>query len=259
MRTLLLANNRTGLDAVPMVRDAGLEIAGVVVHPPQRARFRDEIIDATALPEESVFAGDMLQDPQTLSRIAALECACALSINFGYILRHEFLQMFPRGVYNLHPSLLPHGRGACPNVWAIVDRHPAGVTLHAIDDGVDTGDIIAQQEVPVADWDTGCTLYEKLHIAALELLRIALPELKADRLIRQPQPAAATTYRVQDLQRIDEIDPDRTYTARELIDILRARTFPPYEGAYFRDAAGRKVHLRLELTPEPMTDGSHTQ
>jgi len=48
------------------------------------------------------------------------------------------------------------------------------------------------------------------------------------------------------VERIDEIDLDRTYTARELIDIVRARTFPPHRGAYFR-VGQRKVYLRLQL------------
>ncbi len=259
MKTLLLANNRTGLGAIPILRESGFDLAGLVVHPPDRSRFRDEILRAAGLPADRLFSGDQLRDAETRARIAALGCEWALSVNFGYLLRSEFLQLFPRGVGNLHPSLLPHGRGACPNVWAIVDGHPAGVTLHQIDEGVDTGAIIAQQEVPLTAWDTGASLYDRLHHAVLDLLRTSLPDLNAGRCTPHPQPAAGRTYRVQDLRAIDDIDLDARYTARELINILRARTFPPYDGAYFRDAEGRKVHLRLQLTPEDCVEtAQHT-
>ncbi len=55
-----------------------------------------------------------------------------------------------------------------------------------------------------------------------------------------------TFHRVKDVEAIDEIELERLYTARTLIDLLRARTFPPHHGAYFRHD-GRKIYLRLEL------------
>ncbi len=59
-----------------------------------------------------------------------------------------------------------------------------------------------------------------------------------------------TSHRMKDVEAIDEIDLDATYTARELIDLLRARTFPPYPGAFFLDQNGARVYLRLQLMTE---------
>src|SRR5215470_9599709 len=168
LRIVYLANNRVGLDAIELLRRDGTEIAGLVVHPDDRAKLRAEIITAAGVPADRIFDGATLRDPAVLARIAALGADLALSVSFGYVLRPEFLALFG-SVLNLHPALLPHNRGAHPNVWSLVESTPAGVTLHHVDPGVDTGDIVAQAEVPVEPVDTAETLYARLEAASLAL------------------------------------------------------------------------------------------
>ena len=142
-------------------------------------------------------------------------------------------------------------------MWSIVDGTPAGVTLHYIDDSVDTGDILAQRDVPVGSTDTGKTLYHKLELACIELFKENWYLILGGQLHRSPQSSGAGTFHhTRDVEKIDEIELDRNYTARELINILRARTFPPYAGACFLDG-GRKVYLRLQLLYEDeLSEGS---
>ena len=98
--------------------------------------------------------------------IVRLEPDIGLSVLLGYILAPEFLSRFARGAVNLHLAYLPYNRGSNPNVWSIVERTPAGATLHWMDAGVDTGDIIAQATTDVAADDTGEThSYEKVLLA----------------------------------------------------------------------------------------------
>ena len=72
----------------------------------------------------------------------------------------------------------------------------------------------------------------------------------AGSLPRTPQQGTPTYHRSADLARLDRIDPNGLYRASDLIDILRARTFPPYPGA-FLDLGDRRVYLRLELEEQP--------
>src|SRR6185295_1772991 len=188
LRIVALANNRVGLGAVELLRRDGTEIAGLVVHPADRARLRAEIIAAAGVPADRIFDGSTLRDPTVLAQIAALGADLALSVYFGYLLRPEFLALFG-SVLNLHPALLPYNRGAHPNVWSIVDGTPAGVTLHHVDPGIDTGDIVAQAEVTVEPVDTGETLYAKLEAASLDLLAASWPAIRAGTARRRPQPA----------------------------------------------------------------------
>ena len=118
--------------------------------------------------------------------------------------------------------------------------------MHVVDEGIDTGPILAQKRVEVAETDTGATLYRKLEDACVALLAEAWPRFDAGELTPVPQDlTAGTTHRVRDVEAIDRIDPGRAYTARELIDVIRARTFPPHKGAYI-EVDGRRIHLRLD-------------
>ena len=122
--------------------------------------------------------------------------------------------------------------------------------MHYIDAGVDTGDKIAQKRVPVDPVDTGETLYRKLELASVDLFKETWPLIRARKATRTPQNAQDASYhRAQDVGQIDEISLDDTYKAGELIDIIRALTFPPYPGAYFWEA-GRKVYIRCQLLYE---------
>jgi methionyl-tRNA formyltransferase len=95
--------------------------------------------------------------------------------------------------------------------------------------------------------DTGETLYRKLEQASIALFQETWPLVRTGKAPRIPQsPKPGTYHRTQDVDAIDKIEMERAYVARDLINILRARTFPPYQGAYFL-ANGKKINLRLHL------------
>lgn len=70
-----------------------------------------------------------------------------ISYNYKYIIRKDVIGLFPNKIINLHISLLPWNRGADPNIWSFIEDTPKGVTIHLIDEGIDTGKIILQKEV----------------------------------------------------------------------------------------------------------------
>jgi methionyl-tRNA formyltransferase len=247
LKVLFAGNNWLGWKALSHLRDRGEEIVGIALHPEARRRFGPEILAASGLSEDRILPGNSLNAPATLERVRALGADVAVSVLFDYILREPFLASFPKGVVNLHPSLLPWNRGQYPNVWSIIEDTPSGVTFHYIDPGIDTGDIIAQKTVEVEPVDTGETLYRKLERAGLDLFKEAWGPFSLGEAPRIPQAGReSTSHRTSDVEKVDEIDLDGTYTGRALLDVLRARTFPPYKGAWFR-AGGRKVYVRVQL------------
>ena len=250
MRILFLGNSTVGLEVLREIVKSNEDVVGLVIHPAEKQRLGKEIIAAARLPDERIFDGASLRRGEVVDAIRALQPEIGLSVMFDYILRAEFLALFAKGVINLHPSLLPFNRGQYPNVWSIVEGTPAGATIHYIDEGIDTGDIIAQREVVVEPIDTGRSLYAKLETCCVELFQATWPMIKRGTAPRIPQsPQTGSFHRTRDVDRIDRIELDQSYTARELINILRARTFPPYKGAYFIDQ-GRRVDLRLDLEYE---------
>lgn len=250
MRILFLGNSWLGYRILRWLKEEHEDIVALVIHPKGRQKFAREIISVSGLGSSRIFRGDQLRTPATIDAMRAIYPEIGISVMFGFIIPADLLSIFPKGCINLHPSFLPYNRGAFPNVWAIVDGTPAGVTLHFIDEGIDTGDIIAQRKVPVETVDTGETLYEKLEESAFAMFVETWPLIKAGDVYRKEQrKEAGTFHRLQDVQMIDRIELERFYKAKDLINVLRARTFPPYPGAYF-EVDGRRVYLRLQLCYE---------
>lgn len=113
---------------------------------------------------------------------------------FGQILRREVLELPRLRCLNVHASLLPRYRGASPIAGAILagDRE-TGVTIMLMDEGLDTGDILSQRAIPIAQDDTTATLSEKLSKVGAELLLETLPRWSKGTLPRQPQDESQTT------------------------------------------------------------------
>jgi methionyl-tRNA formyltransferase len=251
MDVFLMGNGPLAAEAIDILREGGDRICGVAVHPSRNDSLgREQVLDRASVPSDTVFDGSTLERPDVVELIARLGADVALSVKFGYILRPAFLDRFPGRVFNLHTSLLPSNRGAYPNVWAIVDGTPAGVSLHVVDDGIDTGPLLAQAEVPVLAWDTGASLYTRLDQAAAELLRGSWSDVAAGRLTPRPQTGRISAHHTSDVGEIDEIDLSASYRASRLLDIIRARTFPGHDGAFFTTADGVRVNLRLQLEPD---------
>ena len=250
MRILFFANNWVGWQVARWLKEQGEDIVGLVVHPPAKRKYGEEIIKSIELGESFIFDGTDLRKPKTVSAIRALDADMGVSALFGYILRPEILKLLPAGCINIHPGMLPYNRGVYPNVWSIVDGTPAGATLHYMDVGVDTGDVIKSLEVDVEPIDTGESLYRKLERACVDLFKETWPLIRSGRPPRMAQDnKAGTIHRTEDVKQIDEIELDGKYTAKGLINILRARTFPPYPGAFFVHE-GRKIYLRIQLQYE---------
>ena len=250
MKLLLLVNNFVGLKITEWLLAHEAQIAGLVIHPPAKRKYIDDLLNTMHFHQNLIFDGSQLRNQKIIEEISNLRADLAVSIFFDYILCQEFIDLFPQGVINLHPSYLPYNRGQYPNVWSIIEGTPAGVTLHHIDQGIDTGDIIAQRLTAIDPIDTGETLYRKLEQDSIELFKESWPLILSGNLKPQPQQlGVGITHRSKDVDQIDFIDLEKTYSARYLIDILRARTFAPYRGAYIK-VGDRKIYLRLQLLSE---------
>jgi len=247
MKILFLGNNWLGWQILKWLKETGRNVVGLVIHPEEKQKYTDKILNAAGLPPECIFLASSLKKAKTLEKIKTLAPDAGLSVMFDYILDKTFLDLFPGGIFNLHPGYLPYNKGAFANVWAIVDQMPAGVTFHVIDEGVDTGAIITQKKVKIEPIDTGETLYRKLEKSGIALFKEAWPSVESRKFSLHPQnPNSGTIHKKSDVEQIDCIDPDKTYKARDLINLLRARTFPSYKGAYFEEN-GKKIYLELKL------------
>lgn len=125
-----------------------------------------------------------------------------LVVSFGYrhILKPEVLATARRPVLNLHISYLPYNRGAHPNFWSWIEGTPAGVSIHEIDAGIDTGAVVDQHRLLVAPEGLSFRETHAMLIEAVEALFVArCADILAGRYRARPQSGEGTFHRMADL------------------------------------------------------------
>jgi methionyl-tRNA formyltransferase len=203
---------------------------------------------------ESVTVEALLTENEQLDLVENIAPEYIVSVGYDHLVPEEVLAVPTEGCLNLHPGLLPYNRGKSPNVWSIVEGTPAGVTLHYMDAEFDTGEIVAQQEVETSFEDTGKDLHGRLEQAQYELFTAAWPDIVAGTVDPVSQDDSAGTYHTtQDFTDLCELDPHQEYTVEELLDVLRALTFPPFDNAYV-ELDGQRYYVDVSIRSADQTD-----
>jgi methionyl-tRNA formyltransferase len=139
-------------------------------------------------------------DKVTVDYVLENNFSFLISYGYRFILKKEILDLFPNRAINLHISYLPYNRGADPNFWSFIDGTPKGVTIHYLDEGVDTGDIIVQKEVVFdsLESETLASSYQKLHIEIQNLFFQNWEAIKNQKCSRRPQVGNGTVHKKKD-------------------------------------------------------------
>ncbi len=237
----------------------GVRLAGVVTTP-ARPAGRDARLRPTPVALRAAALGlepltpERLRDPAARAAIEALRPEVLVLADYGRIVPQVVLDVPRHGALNLHPSLLPRHRGATPIQAAIAEGdRETGVSLMAMDAGIDTGPIIAQRRVRLTGTETAPTLEAELARLAGELLVASLPGWLAGTLPAVPQAEAGATL-TRPLRREDaRLDPSRPAADLE----RRIRAHRPWPGAWIDHPAGRLIVLDAHVGPgAPGTPGS---
>ena len=142
-----------------------------------------------------VFSPVKVKDPEAVQRLREESPDLIVVAAFGQILSKEILELPRLGCVNVHASLLPKYRGAAPIQWAVIDgEEKSGVTIMQMDEGLDTGDILMQEEITLDPEETGESLYNKMASLGGELLVKALPLIEQGALTPIRQNDEASTY-----------------------------------------------------------------
>ena len=199
------------------------------------------------MPKENIFEAPHVRDAECLKRIKELKPEMGIAAFWGYILKKELFTIPPRGCINFHPAYLPYNRGMNPNVWPFIEGTPSGVSIHRIDSGVDSGDIIARRKIEVEPIDTGGSLYEKTLVEIVKLFREIWPKLRDNKIQAISQKNMEYTFHTaKQVDELDEIDLEKTYTGKEIINILRSRTYGQDAFSFFR-VNGKKITIGVFL------------
>jgi methionyl-tRNA formyltransferase len=236
----------------------------LVVTQPDRPKGRGLELVSSPIQQRALRLGLPITQPETIKtndafrdQLTALKPDAIIVVGYGRIIPQWMLELPPLGNINLHASLLPKYRGAAPIQWAIArDETVTGVTTMKIDAGLDTGDILLQQEIPIAPNDTAETLAPKLATTGAELTVETLRGLQDGSICPRKQDHTQATL-APILKKEDGLV-DFSRPATEILN--RMRGFQPWPGAYskfrgknlqiWKAALDDRVLPMSELKPE---------
>ena len=240
LRLAFMGSPAFALPSLEALLASAHEIACVYSQPPRPAgrgkQARQTPVHAFAAARGlEVRTPKRLRKPAAQAEFAALKLDAAIVVAYGLILPRPILDAPRLGAFNLHASLLPRWRGAAPIQRALMagDR-VTGVQIMQMEEGLDTGPILASRETPIEADDTAATLHDRLAALGASLLLETLAQIEGGRARARPQAPDAITYAAK-------IDPteariDWTRPARE-ID-LKIRGLSPAPGAWFELPGG---------------------
>lgn len=141
-----------------------------------------------------VLAVSDFDNADTLAALTTLHSDVAVVACFTQRIPDAVLRQPRYGFLNIHPSLLPAYRGPTPVFWQLRDGAETGVTVHALDEGLDTGDIAAQRTTPLTDGITEAQAEQRLMQVGLELLVEVLGDTRKGVMRRRPQPSSGSYF-----------------------------------------------------------------
>ena len=188
---------------------AGHELAAVVTQP-DKPKGRGHAMQTTPVKDAALAHGlpvwqpNKVRDPEFLEELKKVQPDAIVVVAFGQIIPKAILELPRYGCINVHASLLPKYRGAAPIQWAVIDgEEVSGVTIMKMDQGLDTGDMLSVVEVPLAEDETGGSLFDKLSQAGADQLVRTLADLEAGKIQPKKQPEESPTPYARMIQKAD--------------------------------------------------------
>lgn len=172
-----------------------------------------------------------INDKEVMEALQKYDIDWLFIIGWSQIAKKDLLQKPHKGCIGMHPTLLPIGRGRASIPWAILKGlDKTGVTMFKLDEGVDTGDILGQVEVPITENEIATQLYKKINHAHIELIRKYYDDIVSDKLDARKQDDTLATYWEGRKPEDGEIKPTMTYKE---VDCLIRAVNKPYPGAFY--------------------------
>jgi methionyl-tRNA formyltransferase len=241
--------------AVPPLR-AVAEHVRLVVSQPDRASGRGLSVKPSPVKQAALELGipvatpEKARSPEFVETVRNLGPDMLLVAAYGQILSKSLLATAKRGGINLHGSILPKYRGAAPIQRAVLAGEAfTGVTVMQMDEGMDTGDIIATELVSIGPDETSGELFERLAEVAARLAASWVPLIESGDYDRTPQDSSQATYAPRIEKSEAELSPFRDVVE----EYNRFRAFTPSPGAFLTTKVGvvKVVKARLIAGPSP--------
>lgn len=224
------------------------EIVGVVCSTEPPASWREEVGDR----DMRLVAPGLGVPILTLEEVLAIRADIGLSVRFHQLLKQAHLDRFSKGVINLHGAPLPEMRGSMTDIMAILQNMDYyGASLHWMDTGIDTGELLAVERFAITSRDTVYDLFMKSNEIGLAMIKANLDAI-ADGIIQgEPQMRilsrtgmTARNYTKKEVMALKRVSSQ--LESEQMWRVVRAFQFPGQEPAYMETRAGR-IYLRADV------------
>ena len=232
MKIIFMGTPDFAVGTLRSLAEAGHEIT-LVVSQPDKPKGRGHAMVPTPVKVVAEELGIPVFQPvkireakDVLEKTEADVCVVAA---FGQIIPASILHMKKYGCINVHASLLPKYRGAAPIQWAVIDgEKESGVTIMQMDEGLDTGDMLAKATVPLDEKETGGSLFDKLSEAGGRLCVETLAKLEKGEITPEKQGESPTAYASMLDKKMGNIDWNKSAVVIERL----VRGLNPWPSAY---------------------------
>jgi methionyl-tRNA formyltransferase len=233
MRTVIVGNRALARHVLSFCLDSAWNVVGVVVPDEETARKQANFTSVADLVSDvdcELIATEHINGDRVQDRLTRLDPDVCLCPGWGDIIDARILEIPTVGFFGFHASRLPEGRGGAPVNWSLIHgATDVWLSLFRYSPGVDAGDVVAQQSVPVETRDDVSTVFDALAAAARTILEDTRPMLEEGSVDAVPQDRSDATYRPRRQPQDGLIN--WTRDAETQANWVRAQT-RPYPGAY---------------------------
>ncbi|MBE0471683.1 MAG: formyl transferase [Methyloprofundus sp.] len=230
MKVLVIGAVDFSLHCLQTLHQAGADIVGVVTtSEPQRY---SDYADLQPLSNHQAWCFTRVKDinaEETLDWIKQRQPDVIFCVGWSQLIKRPLLDVAPYGVIGAHPSLLPYNRGRHPLIWALaLGLKQTGLSFFQMDEGADSGDILAQAPIEIESEDDAQSLYAKVKASAVPLLNELVQQLKTGTLQGKPQDVMQGNHWRKRSKKDGQID--WRMSSEAIVNLVRALT-QPYPGA----------------------------
>lgn len=258
MRLVFMGTPDFSVPLLAALIDAGHEVICVYSQPPRKSG-RGQKVNPTPVHAFAESQGIEVRTPLSLKgedeqkAFADLNADCAIVAAYGLLLPKAVLDAPKYGCLNAHASILPRWRGAAPIQRAIeAGDDVSGVTIMQMDEGLDTGDMLLIQPVPITAQTTGESLHDELSVESARLILEALRAVDGGYTKPQKQPQEGVTYAKKLDKKESQID--WSHSADDIE--RRIRAFTPWPGSWFAFGKDRIKVIKAEVVNQEGTEGT---
>jgi methionyl-tRNA formyltransferase len=252
-RVAVFANGGLGKEIIKrVIAHPNLELRAVVLNSPEKKsiEYKGEVLDLVKDfgPDFNIYewAVDLNTDENYLNTLK--ECEIGISVLFGHVIPKHIIEIFNDKIINLHPSLLPHGKGSDPVPWGILLGYNQGASIHTVTEKLDSGMILSQQLIESDIGMNAGEVYQKCIDSLLYQFDLIIDKVISKNFTLKPQDDLHAVPKMSfELKKLQIIEASEISNLESFIRRIQALTYSDGRRPKFRDKQGNIWTINLKL------------